>query len=432
MSNLVLEDGRGAAAAPEKASTAFGAAMFLLLVLFFWVGTDPYSGGDSIGVTATATQSNLVNQIVTLLLTAGVIVCALTSPMRSMVLQPRVLLTLIIAWLFFTAFLSTHPFIAGRKVALSVLTVFNASMFLLLPRSRRQMALLLLIGTAVTLGFAYFGVVFLPLRGIHQATDTAEPMLAGAWRGHYSHKNAAAACLVVLSFFCLYGWSQGYRKSSALLLGLCVFFLLHTGGKTSTAMLPFIMVVSLAFRRWKWTRVPVTIGGVAAFNIIAVGAAVYDPLRRLVTDFGVDASFTNRADIWRMAFAAIAAKPIFGYGLDSFWRTPEIIHAGGAGVSWAVAAFNAHNTFLDMTINAGIFGLLLMLVWMMILPLFYLRMAEESDNDPALTLLFIRLWLYGIYSASMESMFFQNGSPAWFCMMVAVFGMRLQAKARLV
>ena len=217
-----------------------------------------------------------------------------------------------------------------------------------------------------------------------------------------------------------------------LIVALCVFFVLNTGGKTSTAMLPFIVVMSLVFVRLKWTRVFIAIGGIAAFNIIAVGAAVFDPLRELVRSLGVDASFTNRSDIWKLAFAAISAKPIFGYGLDSFWKTPEMVYAGGGGASWAVAAFNAHNSFLDMMINAGIIGLILTLIWIMVLPLRYIKEAESTDNDPILTLLYIRLWLYGLYMSCMESTFFQNGGAVWFCVMVAVFGLRLQAKAKLV
>ncbi len=85
-----------------------------------------------------------------------------------------------------------------------------------------------------------------------------------------------------------------------------------------------------------------------------------------------------------------------------------------------------------MMINAGVPGLILTLVWIMILPLRYIREAENTDNDPILTLLYIRLWLYGLYTSCMESSFFQNGSPLWFCIMVAVFGLRLQAKAKLV
>lgn len=417
----------------QQVSSAVGALLFLGMFLFIWIGTNPYPDvGAVTGVAPKAGVSSALNQLVTLFLTGGFLACAFNSSLRNEIMQPRVLIGLIFFWLLMTALLSAHPMIAGKKVVLSILTAFNASIFLMLPQSERQMARLLAIGSLLTLGFAYFGVFFMPQRGIHQATEVIEPMLAGAWRGHYPHKNAAAASLVLLAFFGLYIRKAGLPKTGLLIVALCVFFVLHTGGKTSTAMLPFIAIVSLVFVRLRWTRPFIAIAGIAAFNIIAVGAAVFDPLRELVRSFGIDASFTNRADIWKLTFSAIGAKPFFGYGLDSFWKTPEMVYAGGGGASWAVAAFNAHNSFLDMMINAGVPGLILTLAWVMILPLRYIREAENTDNDSILTLLYIRLWLYGLYTSCMESTFFQNGGSLWFCIMVAVFGLRLQARAKLV
>ena len=45
-------------------------------------------------------------------------------------------------------------------------------------------------------------------------------------------------------------------------------------------------------------------------------------------------------------------------------------------------------------------------------------------------ILFARIWLYGIVSACVESLFFQSGSLIWFVFIVAIAGLRLQASAR--
>ena len=95
-----------------------------------------------------------------------------------------------------------------------------------------------------------------------------------------------------------------------------------------------------------------------------------------------------------------------------------------------VAAFNPHNSFLNMMINAGVIGLILTLIWVTAFPHRYIKEAESTDDDPILTLLHIRLWLYGLYMSCMKNTFFQNGGALWFCIMIAVFGTRLQAKAR--
>ena len=68
----------------------------------------------------------------------------------------------------------------------------------------------------------------------------------------------------------------------------------------------------------------------------------------------------------------------------------------------------------------------------MVLPLRDVARAERSGNDPALTRLFTRIWLYGLFQACLESLFFQGGSFIWFALLFSVFGLRFQAGARTV
>ncbi|MGH9916153.1 MAG: O-antigen ligase family protein, partial [Pyrinomonadaceae bacterium] len=171
---------------------------------------------------------------------------------------------------------------------------------------------------------------------------------------------------------------------------------------------------------------------IVAFNVLAIGSAVFEPIRSLINAVGIDATFTNRTDIWRFAFSAIAQKPITGYGFQSFWQTEELVYSGGNVETWAVAAYNGHNGYLDTLLTTGIPGLILTVIWLLFLPLRDIGRADATGNNPALTTLFVRIWLYGIYTACVESMFFQNGSPLWFALLFAVFGLRLQARASVV
>ncbi|WP_273771374.1 hypothetical protein [Brucella intermedia] len=208
-----------------RVSSAVGAGLFLCMFLFMWIGTNPYPDiGAVTGVTAKAADSSSFNQLVTLFLTGGFLICGLNSSMRSVIMQPRILMGLVFFWLLLTALLSAHPMIASKKVVLSILTALNASIFLMLPQSERQMARLLAIGSLITLAFAYFGVIFMPQRAIHQGTEVLEPMLAGAWRGHYPHKNAAAASLVLMSFLGLYIRKRGLPITGLLIVALLRFF----------------------------------------------------------------------------------------------------------------------------------------------------------------------------------------------------------------
>jgi len=235
--------------------------------------------------------------------------------------------------------------------------------------------------------------------------------------------------MVIISFAGLYLYSTGRRIVGGVITLLAIVFLTQTGGKSSSAALPGILVVAWIFERWRAIRIPMVFVGIAAFNIITIGCSVSPTMRELVAGLGVDPTFTNRIDIWRVGASAAADDPLTGYGFQLFWQTDEMVYKAGGGMNWAVGAFNAHNAYLDAVITTGIPGLILTLALLVWLPLRDVSRAEARDNDPALTRLFIRIWLYGVFSACVESLYFQSGSLVWFVLVVAIFGLRLQASA---
>jgi O-antigen ligase len=281
------------------------------------------------------------------------------------------------------------------------------------------------------LAVAYYGIVFKPLLAIHQASELREPMNAGLWRGHFPHKNSAAAAMVIAAFIGLYVMNVWSRFAGIVIVALSFVFLVNTGGKTSTAMLPAILLLALIFEKARFLRLPIAVGGVGLFNLFAVGSAVFSPLGEFISGLGIDATFTNRADIWRFAFGALAEQPLTGYGFKAFWQTEELVYSGGSVETWAVAAANGHNSYLDIALMTGFPGLALTLIWILFLPLRKIaRIAPEREHSH-LTRLFVRIWLYTIFNAGLESLFFEGGSLLWFTFMVALYGLSLQSSAEL-
>jgi O-antigen ligase len=231
--------------------------------------------------------------------------------------------------------------------------------------------------------------------------------------------------MVVAAFIGLFVMSSWSRVWGMAIIVLSCFFLIHTGGKTASAMLPAVLLISWAFERFKFLRIPIAVGGIAMFNLVAVGAAVSPDAKSLVTGLGIDATFTNRADIWRYAFSAIADRPILGYGFQGFWQTPELVYSGDSIETWAVAAFNGHNSMLDITISTGIPGLVFTLLFVLILPLRSLSRGDENGQHSNVTRLFVRVWLYLLYNAGLETMFFEAG-PLWFLFAAGLYAFRLR------
>ena len=413
------------------ATGAYGAPLlFVASLLYYLISVEPFVDLTTAASLDPATErSNTLNQVVFLALTACFWMKALGSPAVGLVVRPRVLLVLMAVWFVGVSVVSAHPDLALKRTVLAGLTVINASIFLILPRTEDQFVRLLSLCCIATLLVAYLGVALLPRLAIHQASEIREPMNAGFWRGQFPHKNTAAGAMVLLSFFGLYIGTAGLRVRGALIVVLAVFFLMHTGGKTSTAALPAILFATWIFERVRALRVPMVIGGIVSFNVLAIGSSISDTVRDFVTALGIDPTFTNRTDIWRIAATAISEQPILGYGFQLFWQTDETVYSKGGGASWAFAAFNGHNAYLDTALTTGIPGLILTVTFLVLLPLRDATRADESTNSTKLTRLFVRIWLYGIFTACVESLFFQSGNLMWFSLVVAVFGLRLQSRA---
>ena len=409
------------------------AVVFILVFAYFWVTLTPFAD-QSLPDSALpwGGNSNLINQFIVVAMSGTLVVAIRHRPSRHLLLQPHVLLFLILVWFSAVSLFAADPSSAFRRIAFAVLACFSANALLLLPRSEEDFARLHGVGILAVLALAYFGVLALPGRAIHQSTDALEGALAGDWRGHFGHKNLASAAMVIATFCGLYVARDWSRWLGLLIAAAAAFFLVKTGGKTAIAMLPLILLAAAAFERYDWLRVPIALGGPLAFNFIVVGASVSEPVKRFVVALGIDPTFTDRADIWRIAMTAIADRPWTGYGFQSFWQTDSLVYGGGSVETWAVTAAHSHNAYLEAMINAGVPGLCLVVLWLLVLPIGDVGRARRSGNDPALTRLFIRIWLFSIFAACLESNFFVNTGPLWFSMVVAVTGLRLQACASLV
>ncbi|OCP15358.1 MULTISPECIES: O-antigen ligase [unclassified Ensifer] len=407
-----------------------GTLLFMAMFLFFWISINPFVDLTGAAVLdPSAGNSNRLNQIVSLLLFAGMLGYGLCHPMRNIILQPRPLLAVLFAWFLFVSVISAYPMLGIKGTVLAVMVTVNASIYLLLPASERHFAKMLGVGTLIMLGVAYYGIAFKPALSIHQASELREPMNAGLWRGHFPHKNSAAAAMVIAAFFGLFVMNTWSRLAGIAIVLLSFNFLIHTGGKTSTAMLPTILLLAWIFEKFRFLRIPIVIGGVGLFNLFAVGSAVFTPLSELITELGIDATFTNRADIWRFAFTALAEQPITGYGFKAFWQTAELVHSGGAIETWAVAAANGHNSYLDIALMTGFPGLLLTVLWILVLPLRNIARMAPAEEHSHLTRLFTRVWLYTIFNAGLESLFYEGGNLLWFTFLFSLYGLHLQARA---
>ncbi|OWW04830.1 polymerase [Rhizobium sp. R72] len=419
--------------AKVERSTTFAALLFLAVFGYFWVGLNPFPDPNAISLaTPYGGTSNVLNQLIVIAMSAVVLATMLQNPARHLLLRPYGLLICLLVWLLFTGLFAGDPSAAFRRIVFAILVCLCANALLFIPRDGQQFAKLMCIGLSFTIGLSYMGVIALPHLAIHQASDALEQSLAGDWRGHFGHKNVAAAAMVYAVFFGFYIAKAGHGRLGMLIALSAGFFVLHAGGKTSAAMLPAILLLAWIFERWTSFGTVILVGGLASLNIILLTAAISQSFSALLASAGIDATFTDRGSIWRLALSAIAERPLLGYGFQSFWQTDALFNSGQAMTTWAVTAANSHNGYVEQLINGGIPALTMVVIWLVILPIVHAHRALAGKNDLALTRLFLRIWLFSLFLACLESPFFGNSGPIWFTMLIAVFGLRLQANAGLV
>jgi O-antigen ligase len=406
-----------------------GTLLFMAMSLFLWISVTPFVDlSDPHTLNPMAGTSNPVYQVVLIALSGATLVYGLTHPMRSAILQPRALVGGLLLWFLLTSLLGSYPMLGIKAIVVVALVTANAGNYLLLPGSERHFARMICLVMFITLGVAYFGIVFKPTLSIHQFSELLEPMNAGLWRGHFNHKNTAAAAMVIAAFLGLYVMGVWSRPAGLVIIVLATLFLVNTGGKTSIAMLPAALLAALLFEKMRWIRVPMVVGGILGFNFLVVGAAVIRPVNEFIASFGIDATFTNRADIWRLAVDAIARNPITGYGLKGFWQTEELVYSGSVE-TWATVAGHGHNSYIDLILTTGVPGLVLTLIWVVFLPLRDISRLEPQQASTPLTRLFTRIWLFALFNAGLESVFFEGRNIVWFMLVVALAGLRLQSRA---
>ncbi|MGU3537373.1 O-antigen ligase family protein [Methylobacterium sp. A54F] len=343
-------------------------------------------------------------------------------------------LLLCAGWLGLTVLTSVEPLLSVRRVILLAIAALLAAGMLVVARSPRQLALAFAGAAGVILVSSYLAVALVPGLAVHSAFDVMiEPDHVGLWRGIFPHKNEAGAAMVILVIVGLYVAATASRFWGWTIVAAAATFLVGTNSKTALATLPLVLALSGLARVFTGTaaRSLLLVGPILLFSLATVGSVFLPEVREALGLVLKDATFTGRSEIWEFAADHVLQRPILGWGYGAFWRTERTMFAGSESETWVTTANHAHNAYLDAALVMGLPGLALTLIAFVIMPVADLqRIARGRDLD-APTLLFLRLWLLGVVSASFESVLY-NGNNATCCMfMLAVFGLRLRCCHRL-
>ncbi len=204
------------------------------------------------------------------------------------------------------------------------------------------------IGAEVALG------TFRPWAGDYRFSGTVHPNTQGL--------SLATLCL---ASFCLARESQWRKRGYLFVFAVGFLFLMLTKSRTSFAGLVLAITLLLTLRTASGLKWSVGLGGIWTVATLAVIVLLFNiDVEEQLTDLALMGrkeqaeSLTGRMPIWTVLSDYVAARPIVGYGYESFW-TPDRIDTVSSELHWGIR--EAHSAYLDTILGVGLIGGMLLL-----------------------------------------------------------------------
>ena len=405
--------------------------LFVLIFLLFWVTLTPFMDLRDPSVLLAQEQGNALQQLVSLsLFFISALYLLANWQIALKMLSP--LLIILLFWQFITVFTSDYSGISFRRYIYSITVIVTAMAWVILPENQQHFQRMLKYLSLFILGLSYFGVIFMPEVSIHNEAEVLELINAGSWRGHFSHKNIAGPAMIVLIIYNLYLLRRDDYLIPALNIVLATIFLIFSNNKTSIGLIVIALLVAeiIRFVRLLPLQYLAAIIPVGLMLLLTVGTVVSLPVQDFVTGLISDPTFTGRTEIWKFALEQLRAHPWVGFGFDTFWNMSHLINGGYEIETWASRAGHAHNGYINLMMTTGLIGIMLFIVWMLFCPLLDYHRSQKSGNDPSLAVMYLRIWVFMMLYASLESPFFAPRGQVWFSLLAAVFAQRLHARVK--
>jgi len=402
-----------------------------LILTVVFISFRPFSTTNEVGSVAQSSGGDIVNQLgfgLLGLICAYLLARKTSSNAINALIHPLWILFLPV--LILAVFNADDPQSALRAMGFSIIVVMAAASALSLPRNLSDLVSVLTLTSTATLSLCYIAVFAFPQQGVHDGASL-EGVHAGLWRGIYDHKNIASYVLGSFVIFGLFVGRNG-KPLTGLLIAVCaLFFVIQAGSKTVLGILPAAIVAAMLAQwvSWRPLKVLVLMLPVVALATVTLGSVIYPPILEELQFHIPGLTYTGRTDIWIFGLNSVTESPWFGYGFESFWATPRVENmVQPIDLNWDVRGIvHGHNSWLDAALAFGIPGTVLLLAVLVVLPLTDYCRITNSGNAGKLAGLFITIWVFTLLGASLESFFFRRADPVWFCMLIAIVGLRLTA-----
>ena len=174
---------------------------------------------------------------------------------------------------------------------------------------------------------------------------------------------AIISLFAIITFGVLFAARARWRTTLAMWALLAAYFLFRTSSATAlvcAAAAAVVLAVALLMRRAS------TPGARTRIYVIAIGgtalgvAAVWLVRAPLLALLGRSSDLTGRSDlIWSKVLERAGEHPLFGNGFSSPWIPTDPAFDGWI-IDHGITVFHAHNMWLDVLLQLGVLGVVLM------------------------------------------------------------------------
>lgn len=230
-----------------------------------------------------------------------------------------------------------------------------------------------------------FGVMFMMPKGIPSIS-------AGKLWPWFLYGNVNTTIKYILPGICcsLLLDDKNHKKfslSTLIFLGGIVFSALTVYFTATAVIADTIIILWVMFffilkkKTWRYFALPFIGGAMFEFLVVFTTSATKFVVF-ITTLFNKSLTFSGRAPLWVQEYRLFLRQPLFGYGYISFAKLEHIVGNGNG----------AHNYYLDMMHQRGLFGLGVLLIFFLF-PILY-----NWNKDVSSKRLFIIMGICGAYA----------------------------------
>lgn len=385
---------------------------YAMLIAPFWMRS---SGGTETDINIAASQPNTFNQLFWLA-TFGV---TLVASVKRFDRLPRVFSDPVViaifaylAWAALSVFWSPVFGVAIRRLILQTILILCFIMAIGLGDSREATLNRLLALIVVTVAVNCVAVVLIPPSEI-------------GYEGIYTQKNGLGGVMAFAILILLGTLPTKKGPARAILLAtVCAAFVVLVLSQSKTSLGLAIMVPALV-SSFVFVAYHLRINAFVLLLLLSATALFLLAFLSAVTGFGLDdlsmllfhdTTFTNRTVIWDFVLDVISRSLLIGQGYSSFWGigADSIVFREAPG--FVSTLLQAHNGYLDVLVETGIAGFLLLLILLFAAFRSATKLVQSDRNMARLCLMLV---LFAVCHNLLESSWYRSFSQVWMLFLCA-------------